>query len=307
MILDLLAIGAGIVIVLLSGDRLVTASARLARRRGVSPIVVGAIVIGFGSSLPELLVSLLALDQPNGLDLAVGNVIGSNIANLSIVLGVGAALSPIVGQSEVLRREGLLMLGALSLATLFLWDGRLGIPEGAVALVGLAGTGWLVVRSEDASRTTHSEPQVPTGEGRDLGIAVLTLIGLAVGARAMVIGAEGFAIRFGLAEGVVGMTILALGTSLPELGTVFAAIRRGQPELVLGNVLGSNLFNALGVLGAIGVLGPGRLAVGIRGDLAIMLCSALAAGAMATTGHRLRRREGALLATAYPLAVAIAL
>jgi len=123
----------------------------------------------------------------------------------------------------------------------------------------------------------------------------------------MVIGAENIALEIGMSEGVVGLTILALGTSLPELGTAIAAARRGHGDLVLGNVLGSNVFNALGVVGAVGVLGPGSLVADFRQDLVVMIAVAVFAGVVALSGNRLRRIEGFLLLGAYPIAIALAL
>jgi cation:H+ antiporter len=290
---------------------MVLSSADLAARVGLSPVIVGAVIIGFGTSLPEMTVSLLALDQPDGLDLAVGNAIGSNIANISLILAISAIVLPFGGQSGVIKREGVLMMGALALASLLIWDGRLDFSEGLL-LLGALGLAALAVISW--SRQGDSESFVDGEDARTarptwrvLSIALVALVALVAGARAMVIGAENIALEVGMSEGLVGLTILALGTSLPELGTVIAAGRRGRTDLVLGNVLGSNVFNALGVVGAVAMVGPGALATDFRPDLLVMVFVALLAGVMAWTGDRFSRWEGALLLGAYPVAIILAL
>lgn len=311
MIVDILLLLGGIAVVVFSADRMVLSSADLAARAGISPVIVGAVIIGFGTSLPEMTVSLLALDQPDGLDLAVGNAVGSNIANISLILAISVIVFPFGNQSNVIKREGLLMLAALALSSVFLWDGGLDRYEGLLLLTGL---GIAAVAVVSWSRRDRSEL---TGDGEDartdratglvLLTAVIALIALVAGARAMVIGAENIALEVGLSEGVVGLTILALGTSLPELGTVVAAGRRGRNDLVLGNVLGSNVFNSLGVLGAVGAIGPGSLVTDFRPDLIVMVVVAALAGVVAWTGDRLNRWEGVLLLSAYPAAIFLAL
>lgn len=305
---DILLLLGGIAVVVFTADRMVLASADLARRWNISPVIVGAVIIGFGSSLPEMMVSILSLDQPNGLDLAIGNVVGSNIANISLILAVAVIVFPFGGQSGVIKREGMLMLGASLLATYFLWNGSIDTFEGALLLLGLGLAGFAVVSwSRGASRAGEVAEPPARATWVNLVIAVLALACLLAGARAMVVGAENIALEIGLSEGVVGLTILALGTSLPELGTAIASARRGQGELVLGNVLGSNVFNALGVVGAVGVLGPGSLATDFRPDLVVMIAVAVLAGVVALSGNRLRRIEGFLLLAAYPIAIALAL
>lgn len=298
----------GVVVLVTAADRMVLATAGLARRWGISPVVVGALIIGFGSSLPEMLVSVLALDQPNGLDLAVGNAIGSNIANISLVLAISVLFFPISGQAGVIKREGVVMLLAMALVAVLLWDLHLSVSEALVLLVGLGVASIAVLRWSVGSKDVIAEEiPDPKSIGRLIVEAVLGLVALVGGARAMVLGAESIALELGLAEGVVGLTILALGTSLPELGTSLASARRGHNDLILGNVLGSNIFNALAVVGASGALGPGALVTDFRPDLVLMVAVAGIAGLAAWSGDRLRRLEGALLLAAYPVAVALAL
>jgi cation:H+ antiporter len=313
MTFDLVLLVGGVAVVVLSADRMVLASADLAARWGVSPVIVGAVIIGFGSSLPEMMVSLLALDQPSGLDLAVGNAVGSNIANISLILAISVIFYPFGGQSAVVRREGTLMLGSLLLASLFLWDGALQVYEGAVLLGALVVAGMAVVTWSRKSEASEEGSVEVDGGLADrptwvpATIAVVALAALLGGARAMVVGAENIALEIGMSEGVVGLTILALGTSLPELGTVVASARRGRNDLVLGNVLGSNVFNALGVIGASGLLGAGSLQTDFRPDLVVMVAVAALAGVVAWSGDRLRRFEGVVLLSAYPVAIWLAL
>ncbi len=305
MLVDILLVTAGAAALVVAADRLVASSSELASSIGVSPIVVGAIVIGFGSSLPEMLVSVAALDQPNGLDLAIGNVIGSNIANVGLVLGLSVLLFPFTGPSAAVRREGVLTLAAMVLMSTFVWDQELHLWEGLTLMAGLVIAGFVVVRWSRSSPAS-TEATSTTG-GRSLPrlsvVTAISLVALAVSARVLVLGAEGMATRFGLSEGLVGLTILALGTSLPELGAVVASARKGQNDLVLGNVLGSNLFNALGVAGISGTLGAGALATDFDADLLVMVVIAGFAGFAAWTGNRFRRAEGLVLLCAYPLAI----
>lgn len=292
----------------ISADRLVLSSSDLAARWGVSPVIVGAVIIGFGSSLPEFTVSILALDQPNGLDLAVGNAVGSNIANISLILAVTVILFPFGGQTPVVKREGSLMLGAFLLSSFFLWNGSLAAFEGIALVFGLILAGVAVVfwsKGHGAAEVEESATDKPPW--LNVVIAVIALGTLVGGARAMVIGAESIALEVGISEGVVGLTILALGTSLPELGTVIASARRRRNDLVLGNILGSNVFNTLGVIGAAGAIGSGSLETDFRADLVVMLSVAVLAGVVAYSGDRLRRIEGVVLLCAYPVAILLAL
>ena len=306
--IDIVLLIGGVLVVVLSSDRMVVASADLASTWGVSPVIVGAVIIGFGSSLPEMMVSVLALDQPNGLDLAIGNAVGSNIANISLILAVSVILFPFGGQTIVVEREGSLMFASFLLASLFLWDGGLRPLEGVILLIALLIAGMAVVQWSRGRNGSEVET-TPTGKPTWLNgvIAVVSLGALLAGARAMVVGAESIALEIGLSEAVVGLTVLALGTSLPELGTVLASARRGRNDLVLGNLLGSNVFNALGVIGVTGLVGSGTLETDFRPDLIVMVLVAALAGIIAWSGDRLRRAEGVLLLAAYPVAIVLAL
>jgi cation:H+ antiporter len=302
---------AGLVMLTLAADRFVLAAARLSRAWGLSPILIGALVIGFGTSAPELLVSVLAAVRGE-LDIAAGNVVGSNVANLTLVLGATALVAPIASRITTIRREGLVMFVAVSVLAVFLWDRQFGRIEGLTLFSGMTVAGWLLVRwaRQDAGRAE------PEGEEKDyrsyilarrelifgIGSLVLTLIG----ADLLVRGASGLADDLGISSAFVGLVIVSVGTSLPELATALAAARRNQTDLVLGNVVGSNLFNSLFVIGSAILAGPGQVAGTFGPAIVFMVCSAAVAGVFAFTGRAVVRWEGAVLLTVFVAFVAIA-
>jgi cation:H+ antiporter len=308
---DVIGLLVGLVLLTFAADRLVVSAARIGKVSGLSPILIGAVVVGLGTSLPEMLVSGLAAARPGGLDLAVGNIVGSNVANLALVLGVSLLLSPIDHPRRVLRKEGVLvLLGSLLLAMLA-WNDALGLAEGVVLGVGLLVVLGLMVQW--ARQDQEPDPGVTDLVGDDiikpgremvfgLGALGLTLLG----AQLLVSAAETIALEFGISEAVIGLTLVALGTSLPELATAIAAARRKENDLVLGNLLGSNLFNALGVGAVAGVVGGGAFVDSFRGPLAIMVGVTALTGILAFTGpDKLTRREGAVLLIAYPVMLAL--
>lgn len=308
MDLSLIAVGqvvGGLILLTFAADRLVLAAARLSRRSGLSPILIGAVVVGLGTSLPEMLVSGLAASEPNGMDLALGNIVGSNIANIALVLGVSVMLSPIIGQGVVLRREGVLMMVGMAALTVLAWDGVLSLGDGVALGVGLlVALTLLVVWSQRNGADIDLEE---IGRDEDIRPGVEALFGLGslgltlLGAQLLVTGAHEVAASLGVSEAVIGLTLVAVGTSLPELATALAAARRRENDLVLGNVLGSNLFNALGVGAVAGIVGNGALQTDFGPSLLVMLGVAVLAGALATVGNRLDRWQGAVLLVCYPV------
>ena len=308
MDLSLVAIGqvvGGLILLTFAADRLVLAAARLSRRSGLSPVLIGAVVVGLGTSLPEMLVSGLAAAEPDGMDLALGNIVGSNIANIALVLGLSVILSPIVGQGAILKREGgLMMLGMAALGVLS-WDGVLSLGDGVLLGGGLlVALTLLVVWSQRHGAAIDLEE---IGRDEDIRPGVEALFGVGslgltlLGAQLLVTGAEEVAAGLGVSEAVIGLTLVAVGTSLPELATALAAARRGENDLVLGNVLGSNLFNALGVGGVAGIVGNGALQADFRPSLLAMLGVAVLAGVLAAIGNKLDRWQGAVLLACYPV------
>lgn len=310
--MHVLACLAGLVALAVASNHLVAGSSALSRRWGVSTLAVGVVVIGFGTSAPELLVSgAAALTGAPGV--GVGNIIGSNIANLSLILGSAAMVTPIAVASVVLRRQMPLTLAA-SAAFAIAVQGGLTRWEGTV-LLGMLVLGLALMLSW-ARETTGSEELVEGVQeylvqettGHALGDLVRALLGLAgtlAGAQLLVWGAVGIAESAGLSQGVVGLTIVALGTSLPELVTALQAARIGETDLLIGNLLGSGLFNALAVGGLVAVLAPGPAGGPelLHLGAGLMLAITIVALLLMRRGQRVNRIEGAALTIAYVLSL----
>ncbi|HET9656781.1 MAG TPA: calcium/sodium antiporter [Kineosporiaceae bacterium] len=281
----------GLALLARSSDALVVGSSALAARLGVPTLVIGLVVIGFGTSTPELLVSGLAAASGSPA-IGVGTVIGSNIANLSLILGAAALVAPVAVRAEVVRREAPLALLASLAFALALQNGLTRI-DGVLLLLLMAACLALLLHWASGDRTLPAQRSQELGEdvaelvaadaGRSLsrvGVqAAAGLLGTLLGAQALVWASVGMARAAGLSEGFVGATIVAVGTSLPELITSAQAARRGEPDLIVGNLLGSNLFNALAVGGVVAVI-DGGTAVGpglrVTGCLVMLAVSALA-------------------------------
>ena len=288
---------AGLLLLAFAADRFVTAAARLSHHWGMSPVLVGALIVGMGTSAPELLVSGLAASKGE-LDLAIGNAVGSNVANVTMVLGGTAMLAPLAGNLAVLKREGAAMFLAVAMLAVMLWDLEVTRIEGIVLLLGMVVAAFLIVRWARLDRSADSDDE-DTGDAVrpavEIGFGALSLALTLLGAELLVRGGTSLAESLGVGSAFIGMTLVAVGTSLPELATSIAGIRQGEHDLVLGNVVGSNLFNALAVAGLGGSLAPGVIDPGFRlGAVAMVLCSALA-GFLAVTGRELVRWEGLVL------------
>ncbi|WP_308915806.1 calcium/sodium antiporter [Jannaschia sp. LMIT008] len=275
MLMEWIEVGLGLVLLIFAGDALVKGAVNLALRLGVPALVVSLTVVAFGTSAPELLVSVQAiLDGAPGL--ALGNVVGSNTANVLLVLGVPALIATMhTGACEV-RRDYLLMLGATSLFIGLCFTGVLVWWHGIVLLVVLTAillSTFLSSREEDAEVEGADDAMAGWKVGAFL---VMGLIGLPLGAGLLVGGATEIALAFGVSEAVIGLTLVAIGTSLPELATtVMAAIRR-HADVALGNVIGSNLFNLLAIMGVAVLVGPIPVEAGfLEVDLWVMLAATL--------------------------------
>ena len=288
----------GLIALTLAADRFVVAAARLSRALGLSPILIGALVIGFGTSLPEMLVSALAAVRGE-IDIAVGNVIGSNTANVTLVLGSTAALAAIASRAAVLRREGVLTMAAMVVATAMLWNLSLNRWEAGALAVGMAVAAVLLVRwarqDPDALPPSADEGGAPVRIGVEVVVGLATLMFTLAGAEALVRGAARLAVEFGISSAFVGLVIVSVGTSLPELATALAAGRRGETDLILGNVIGSNLFNTLAVLAIAGLSRSGAVSMQFRGAMLYMLGASALAGVFVLTGRRMERWQGAVL------------
>ena len=303
MLLDVILLIGGTIALIYAADRLVRSAVTISRASGVSAVLIGAVVIGFGTSVPEFVVSGLAALEGE-LDLAVANVLTSNIANVTLVLGAAATVSVLVARQQVIRHQGALMLAAVVVLTAVLADGRLAFWEGVMLFVLLGGAIALMIRwsaddpdgvakaLEDVEIDTVDDHENPVG--REIIIGLVALVATVIAAKFMLDGVLGLGERLGLSVVALGL-VTGVGTSLPELAAALASARRKQPELALGNVLGSNIFNSLGVIGFAAVLGPGPLDLIGPVILAAMVGAAVAAGLFAYTGRRIDRLEGLFL------------
>lgn len=311
MILSLSFLIGGLALLTLSADRFVVAASRLSKALGLSPVLIGALVVGLGTSAPEMLVSALAAGRGE-IDLAMGNVVGSNTANMTLVLGSTALVRPIISRLRTIRREGVLMFAVLLVFTVLLWNLELGRIEATGLALGMLVVVTVLifwaqsdVKAGRSPVTVYAEVEWSGSVWREGWIALGALTMTLVGADLLVRGAAGLADDLGISSAFVGLVIVSVGTSLPELATALAAARRGETDLVLGNVLGSNLFNSLAVAGLAGLIGPGVVDEAFRNAMGLMLVAGAFAGVFARTG-RLERWEGAILLTIFMGFVAVA-
>ncbi len=305
---------AGFVLLVGGAELLVRGASGLARAVGISPLVVGLTVVAFGTSAPEVAVSVGASLSGTG-DIAFGNVVGSNIANVLLVLGLSASLAPLTVAGALVRREVPLMILSSLLVAVLALDGAIGRGEGVLLLALLAlWTGWTVrasraeVRGVDAAVAAAgicAEP-APRRSGRELaGNVLLATAGfglLVVGSDYLVAAAVTVAKVLGVGELVIGLTVVAVGTSLPEIATSVMASLRGARDIAVGNVVGSNIFNLLGVLGAAGVAGSGGVPVNPRAlafDVPVMIGTAAACLPVFFAGSSITRKEGLFLLSGY--------
>ena len=299
------AVAGGLVLLVGGADAFVRGASALALRLGWSPLVVGFTVVAFGTSAPELAVSLEAAFGGSG-DLALGNVLGSNVANVGLILGASALVRSAAVAPDLLRRDvPALLIASVVLAGLLL-DDRLSRADGTVLLLGLVGYVAFTLRQSDSAAAEGLEAPAEARAASGWRTAALSLgglIALVLGADVLIGGATGLAATLGVPEPVIGLTLVAVGTSLPELATSLTAALRGQADLAVGNVVGSNIFNVLGVLGTSALVRPlvateGAATAGWTGTGAVV-AAALLASLLLWTGRRLDRWEGAVLLAAY--------
>ncbi|ASK18841.1 MAG: calcium/sodium antiporter [Vreelandella alkaliphila] len=262
MLLPFLAVVLGLVLLVWSAEKFIDGAAATSRWLGLSPLLIGMLVIGFGTSAPEMMVSVLAAMQGNP-GLAVGNAYGSNIANIGLVLGFVALIAPLAVHSGVIRKEMPLLIGVMLLTGYMLYDGWISRGEAVLLLGALAlFIGVSIVRS----RGQQDDPLVgevaealdskPMSRGKAFMWTLVGLVLLIASSRILVWGAVEIAVAFGVSDLIIGLTVVAIGTSLPELASSISALRRKEHDMVLGNVVGSNLFNSLAVVGLAGVITP---------------------------------------------------
>ncbi len=309
MILAFVAIICGLALLVWSADRFVEGSASTARHFGMPPLLIGMVVVGFGTSAPEMVVSALAASQGNP-GIALGNAYGSNITNIALILGVTALINPIAVHSQVLRKELPILTGVTALAAWQLWDGAISRIDAVVLLAVFMGlmiwTIWLGLRKKKDTLGSEMAQELDV-RSMSLGPAVFWLVVglvlLILSSRILVWGAVEIAHGFGISDLIIGLTIIAVGTSLPELASSVIATRKGEHDIALGNVLGSNLFNTLAVVGIAGAIHP--MAVGpevFNRDVFVMAALTLS---LFLIGYgfrgpgRINRIEGAVLLACY--------
>lgn len=298
MAYDILLIIGGLIVLVVAADRLVVSAVNLAKALNVSAVIVGAVIVGFGTSVPEFVVSIVAASKGET-GLAMSNVVASNTANLTLVLGSAALISVLVTTHSVVRREGLLMLGSVCALAAVLADGTVSVSEGVGLVAGMfVAIGLLIYWANDgAAEPDEHEPGTVEESrhiGRDVAIGLVALAATVVAGRVLLNGVLSIGESAGLSVVFMGL-ITGVGTSLPELSAAFAGARRGASDLVLGNVLGSNVFNSLGVAGVAAILGPGSVSAVPPVLISIMVLSAVFAGVFAYSSQRISRVEGLIL------------
>ncbi len=299
---------AGIVLLILGAELLVKGASKVAAALGITPLVIGLTVVAFGTSAPELVVSVMA-SLDGSADIALGNVVGSNIFNVLFILGISSVIIPLVVAHQLIRLDVPIMIGASLLLMLFCWDETIQKWEGAVLLaIGIAYTVFLIRLSrrenkqEESKATAKKEEQKTAVLAKDgtlasLGFIVVGLACLIFGSRWLVDSAVAIAAQLGVSQLVIGLTIIAAGTSLPEVATSVIASLRGQRDIAVGNVVGSNIFNILFILGIATLSSRGGIEVAksaLHFDLPVMIAVALACLPIFFTGRRLDRWEGFL-------------
>jgi cation:H+ antiporter len=301
---DLLLLAAGVGLLYLGGEGLVRGGVGLGRKIGMSPLVIGLTIVSCGTSSPELAASLAA--ALSGLPaIAVGNVIGSNIANMALVLGLTALVWPLTGSTRVLGRDTIVMLGASLALFAVVRDDLVTRGEGALLLAAIIGyIGLLLFRGKkERAIARELESSVPTTHASVPLSLLMILVGtglLVLGAKLLVAGAVGIAQALGVSERVIGLTMVAFGTSLPELAASLVAAVRHHSEIVIGNLIGSNTFNILMILGTTAVVEPVAAPwAELRLDLLVMLGVSVLGPLLLVTGEKINRWEGGLLLLCY--------
>jgi len=303
MLIDLLMIAAGIVILFFGGEWLVRGSSLLATRFGIPPIIIGVTIVAIGTSTPELVVSVnAALNGAN--DIALGNVVGSNISNILLVLGISAAIRAVHSVPSMVRLHTSIMIGVLVLLMLMMMDGELGRFDSTVLLAGmLAYIGYTIIEARRDGGVDTAEETLVMPAGKGVGYFVMLIVAglglLMLGARLLVSGAVDLARDAGIPEAFIGLTIVAVGTSLPELTTsVIAAVKKAG-DIAIGNIIGSNIFNVLFILGSTGVINP-LVSGGVTSvDMGVMLAAAVLLLFVLAVWKQIGRLNGRLFLAGY--------
>lgn len=306
---------AGLALLIIGAEFLVRGASRLAAGAGISPLVIGLTVVAWGTSAPELAVSVMAGAAGNA-DIALGNVVGSNIFNVLLILGISALIAPLTVSQQLVRLDVPLMIAASALLLVLGFDGRIGRIDGIVLIAGIViYTFWLIHLSRKSNglppvrnKPAIGRPQKPIGWKWLMNAAMIAigLVMLLLGSRWLVAGATNIAQHLGISSLVIGLTIVAAGTSLPEVATSIVASIRGERDIAVGNVVGSNIFNILAVLGAAALVsnnGVGISKAALHFDIPIMIAAAFACLPVFFTGYRISRWEGAFFLGCYAVYV----
>lgn len=304
MLLAVVLLVVGLALLVWSADKLVYGSAAIAKNMGISPLVIGMTILAMGSSAPEMMVSATAALEGKT-DTAIGNVLGSNIANIALILGITALIKPLSISSTILRRELPLMIVVTLIAGALLWDNYLGFGEGLV-LIGLFAL--FIIAMLKISQSEKNQPdvlieqqesEIPEGVSNKSAIfwVIVGLILLPIAADLLVDNAVVIAKYFGMSDLVIGLTIIAIGTSLPELAASLAGVLKGEDDMAVGNIIGSNIFNILAVMGIPGLINPSILSeYAMNRDFWVMLAVSLLLVVMALGKSRsINRIEGGIL------------
>lgn len=309
MTIPILALLAGLALLVWSADRFVEGSASTARHFGMPPLLIGMVVVGFGTSAPEMVVSAMSSLAGNP-GIALGNAFGSNITNIALILGLTALISPIAVHSQVLKKELPLLTAVTGLAAMLIWDGEITRSDAVILLLVFAGLmGWTIrqgmqKKTDALGSEMNQELESKTMPlGRAVSWLIAGLIVLIVSSRILVWAAVTIAHGFGVSDLIIGLTIVAIGTSLPELASSLIATRKGEHDIALGNVLGSNLFNTLAVIGIAGAIHPMRVAPEVFSRdmlvMGVLTLSLFLFGYGFRGPGRINRIEGGLLAAAF--------
>lgn len=318
--MDYVYLLAGFLLLIAGGELLVRGASQTAARLGMSPLLIGLTLVGFGTSTPELVTSVQA-SFAGSPGIAIGNIVGSNIANILLILGLSAVLFPVAVSQGALRRDGVVVVTTAVLLALVGLFGELNRVVGLVFVAGLAGYIYYAWRQESGGASdghtaaqekaaAHDQALPATAAEKTsplfvpIAIAIGGLVLVVFGGGLLVDGAVGIARAWGISETVIGLTIVAVGTSLPEMVTSIIAAVKKQADVALGNILGSNIYNILGIGGVTALIAPTTIPPEIVSfDLPVMVAVSVALFAMAYTGRKISRAEGSVLAAAYVLYV----
>ena len=307
LLLPIIAVVISLALLAISADKFVDGASSVAKNLGVSPLLIGLTVVSFGTSAPEILIAVMSAGNGSS-EIAIGNAIGSNIANIALILGAASLFIPIPVASEVLRREIPLLCAVVLFSSALLFDLHLSRIDGAAAIFTLLlCLGWLIwqgkSRQDDSISDEYEESIEKTNVKTAWIITLVSLVTLLISARVLVWGAVEIARAANVSELMIGLSIVAVGTSLPELAATIASLLRREFGLAIGNVVGSNLFNALAVIGIVALMAPGDLDVMIRSrdtvvHIALTICLVIFCVGFKRAG-RINRFEGFLLLSSF--------